>query len=362
MTKYIDIQGASFHYSWLREHCPCCRYPSPYQQLYDAAISGDIKAIPKPISVEISNNSLTIIWDEQPSHKSVFDIPSLLKHSALGDKKEINKNKVYWNKDILGRYSPPEYSIKNGKISNEHWLSQLQKFGFILLKNTSQKEIKSFLAGVSPLNKSYFGKTFDLNEQNKKINENLEKGGGCALPLHNDLTFWGDHKVLQFLYCQKSSQVGGDSILVDGFYVAEKFKQNFPEYFEILASTKVEFCLSDPNYKYLFRNSSMILQCDNAREIDTIRFSKRNCRPYFTDSKKMELFYEAYYTFFNQLKCKENQFHYHLKPKDCLIFQNFRLLHGRTAFDASLGGRKLHSGYYDWKYFKARLDFENTSL
>jgi alpha-ketoglutarate-dependent taurine dioxygenase len=358
MTKYINIQGTSFHYNWLREHCPCCRYPSPYQQLYDTAISGDTEEILDPISIEISNNSLIIIWDEQPPHKSVFDIPAILKHSSLCDKKEIDDKNVYWNKDILGSFSTPEYSIQNGKISDESWLSQLQKFGFILLKDTSQEEMKSFLAGFSPLNESYFGKTFDLNEQNKKKKMNKPfKGGGCALPLHNDLTFWDDHKLLQFLYCEKSSPIGGDSILVDGFYVAEEFKRNFPEYFEILTSTKVEFGLNDPNYQYLFRNSSTILECDNFGKMETIRFSKRNCRPYFTNAKKMERFYEAYHALFNQLKNKENQFRYHLESKDCLMFQNFRLLHGRTAFDISLGGRKLHAGYYDWKYFQARLDF-----
>ena len=71
----------------------------------------------------------------------------------------------------------------------------------------------------------------------------------------------------------------------------------------------------------------------------------------------MALFYEAYYAFFNLLRNKENQFQYHLKPRDCVMFQNFRALHGRTAFDLTHGGRNLHAGYYDWKYFKAKLDF-----
>lgn len=358
MNQVIDIQGNCFHYGWLRDHCPCCRYPSPYQQLYNTAISRDTTEIPNPVNVEVDNNYLTIIWDEEPPHKSTFDIPSLLKYSASYHHKNNSRN-TRWNKKIINSFPLAEYSIQDGKINDESWLNHLQEFGFILLKDTSLDEMKSFFSRYALLNEDYFGKTFELDEQNKntKANQDFVKAGGNALPPHNDLTFWGDHKLLQFLYCEKSSQIGGSSILVDGFYVAEQIKQNFPEYFEILTSIKVEFCLSDPNFQYLFSHSSTIFECDEVEEIDTIRFSKRNCRPYCMESEKIDRFYQAYYCLFNQLKSEENQFLYHLEPKDCLIFQNFRILHGRTAFNVSLGGRSLHAGYYDWKYFKARLDF-----
>ncbi len=361
-TPYLNIQNTLIHYNWLREQSPCYRYPSPYQQLYDAAISGDTKA--KPLNVEINGDKLTITWDEQPIYKSIYDIPSILNQIHSSGRKEISE-KNYWDKETLENIPIPQYVIENGYIHDDTWLAKLDNLGFILLKDTDPGTIKSFFGKISLLNQHYFGNTFDLDEkdenENKKDHRQTGEKGGCALPPHNDLTFWGDHKLLQFFYCEKSSPIGGDSILVDGFQVGEKIRQAFPEYFQSLTTTTVEFCLEDPKHQYRFKHPSTIIECDYTGQISNIRFSKRNCRPYFMPSEKASVFYEAYNTFFRYLKDTSNQFTYHIEPNDCLIFQNFRLLHGRTAFDLAHGGRKLHSGYYDWKYFEGRLNYLKES-
>lgn len=37
--SFITIKNQRFHYIWLRENCPSCRYADPFQQLYDPNIS-----------------------------------------------------------------------------------------------------------------------------------------------------------------------------------------------------------------------------------------------------------------------------------------------------------------------------------
>ena len=41
-------------------------------------------------------------------------------------------------------------------------------------------------------------------------------------------------------HCLRQAPIGGESILVDGFSVAEKFKKSYPEYFQILQTTPIE--------------------------------------------------------------------------------------------------------------------------
>ncbi|EAW34383.1 TauD/TfdA family dioxygenase [Lyngbya sp. PCC 8106] len=71
----------------------------------------------------------------------------------------------------------------------------------------------------------------------------------------------------------------------------------------------------------------------------------------------MEKFYEAYSQFFRYLKSPDYQYHFRSEAGNCRMVQNFRVLHGRTAFDANSGPRHLESSYVAWDYFTARENF-----
>ncbi|NEO73054.1 TauD/TfdA family dioxygenase [Moorena sp. SIO3H5] len=45
--------------------------------------------------------------------------------------------------------------------------------------------------------------------------------------------------------------------------------------------------------------------------------------------------YEAYFAWFKLLNSPAYQYSFRLEPRDCMIIQNFRVLHGRKAFDRS---------------------------
>ncbi|MGK7897773.1 MAG: TauD/TfdA family dioxygenase, partial [Xenococcus sp. (in: cyanobacteria)] len=46
-----------------------------------------------------------------------------------------------------------------------------------------------------------------------------------------------------------------------------------------------------------------------------------------------------------------------LRPGNCLIMKNFRILHGRTSYNTNLGSRHLKVGYVGWHYFAGRINF-----
>ncbi|WP_287287707.1 TauD/TfdA family dioxygenase, partial [Okeania sp. SIO2B9] len=115
------------------------------------------------------------------------------------------------------------------------------------------------------------------------------------------------------------------------------------------------------NHHYRFCNTATILECDRYGNLTTVRFSKRNCRPHLP-FEQLEYFYQAYHAFFRYLKKPDYQYQFQLKSHNCLLFQNFRILHGRTAFDPALGNRKLNSGYVDWNFFVGRRNFQHQEF
>ncbi|MGB3401445.1 MAG: TauD/TfdA family dioxygenase [Microcoleaceae cyanobacterium] len=357
-NTFIEIAGKRFHYIWLRENCPSCRYAAPYQQLYDPNIS-DRPEKPQPLSVELNEDTLIIDWDETPAHRSVFSIEWLLQNAYDPQPQTESDDTILWDNAQLNLHSPQVYNIQTIEDPNI-WMNQLFSLGFVVLENIPPDELESFLSSIGPIYNVDYGTIFSLETQAKKP-DTLPARDGCGLPPHNDLSYWGGHRLVQFLYCVKNETSGGDSTVVDGFRVAKDFRQDHPKYFQLLQQTPVQYWLVDYHHHYRFCNTAPIIECDQNGNLKTVRFSKRNCRPYLPFNQ-LEEFYQAYHTFFGYLKSPDYQYQFRLQSHSCLLFQNFRILHGRTAFDPSTGNRKLNSGYLDWNFFMGRRNFQYQEL
>ena len=73
------------------------------------------------------------------------------------------------------------------------------------------------------------------------------------------------------------------------------------------------------------------------------------------DKEKLELYYSArnkISEFFNSDKYKIK---FKLKPGDLLMMDNYRLLHGRTSYDANEGERFLQGCYIDYDSTEGKL-------
>ena len=358
-TSFITVRNKRFHYIWLRENCPSCRYPAPYQQLSDPTIS-DRPNYPHPLSIDLSDEYLTIDWDETPSHRSVFPIDWLLENSYDDPyPPDRSDSLVLWTKATLNSQPLPAYSFQEA-LTHDRWIDQLCELGFVVIKKIPPPQLESFLTSVGPIYNVDYGHIFALETKRNSNDLNPPKDG-CALPPHNDLSYWGGHHLAQFLYCVENQSQGGQSILVDGFQVTQDFCQAHPNYCQLLCETPVQFWLADSNHRYLFRNVAPVLECDGDGKPRVVRFSKRNCRPQLP-FEQLETYYDAYHTFFDVLKRKTYQHQFLLEPQDCLLFQNFRILHGRTAFDPDVGNRQLQAGYVDWNFFSGRRRFRHYSL
>ena len=77
---------------------------------------------------------------------------------------------------------------------------------------------------ITPPTWSFYGLTFDVISQEQAINVAYTN---VNLPYHMDLIYMESAPGLQYLLCRKNdkSVVGGTSILVDTFAVAEELKE-----------------------------------------------------------------------------------------------------------------------------------------
>jgi gamma-butyrobetaine dioxygenase len=138
---------------------------------------------------------------------------------------------------------------------------------------------------------------------------------------------------------------GGLSTLVDGFAVAQALRADDPEAFRMLASTPVRFKYIDTDTE--LTASAPPIELDVTGELKTIHFSPRlDFVPLFPRAQ-LEAYYRARRAFDHRLRAPDFEIRFLLKGGDLVMFDNCRLLHGRTGFDPAEGLRHLQGCYID---------------
>ncbi len=130
-------------------------------------------------------------------------------------------------------------------------------------------------------------------------------------------------------------------------------KKDFPDYYQILTEVKVRFQFIDKNV--VLEDWAEMIKLDENENFKQVRFSPRLDFVPLLEKEKLELYYLArkkISEFYNSNKYK---IEFKLFPGDLLMMDNYRLLHGRTSYNASEGDRFLQGCYIDYDSTEGKL-------
>jgi alpha-ketoglutarate-dependent taurine dioxygenase len=149
--------------------------------------------------------------------------------------------------------------------------------------------------------------------------------------------------------CVERDGDGGESILVDGFAVAEKLRDKSPELFETLTTVLVPAHYIEPGVE--LRASHPTIRLDRSGRVRQLSFNNYDRSPFRLASAEMAKFYEAYTELNRLINDASNQLLIRLDAGDVLLFDNWRALHGRAAYT----GKRLFVGcYHNHEDFESR--------
>lgn len=363
--RFLTVEGKRFHYIWLRDNClsPKCHHASSFQKIYDIS---DRTEPPKPKSAYIQDEKLIVDWDEDPPHRSIYPLSWLWSHAYdlnAGSDRILPKlespprdQKILWNRADLEANSP-QFPDADRPFSS--WLDQLDALGFVIVRHLAYEDLDAFVKAIGPIYElARYGRYCTVKAVPDGQDLSLSYDGDALSP-HTDLTFIPAPRIVQLLYCIENQAVGGESVLVDGYRVAQDFREHHPDYFKILSETPVQFRQFYQQWDYFVSQTTPIIKLDAAGKVSDLYFSHKNFGlniPF----EQMEAFYEAYIAFASYLKNPAYQYGFRMEPGDCQIVQNFRVLHGRKAFDPGSGPRHLEIAYMEWMYYAGLRDFERV--
>lgn len=189
-----------------------------------------------------------------------------------------------------------------------------------------------------------------------------------AIGPHTDGTYLEQPPGIQVFHCLKSGKEGGETLLVDGFSAAEQLRNSYPKFFEILCRTPIEHHYleglsgnSSGERKIYARAMQNLVISLLGDKITQIRYNPYDRAPMRSlrlgeDSKAENLektveFYEAYEKFSQIINSPHQALRVMLQPGTVVFLDNFRVLHGRTAFT---GSRKICGSYLSRDGFLAK--------
>ena len=179
-----------------------------------------------------------------------------------------------------------------------------------------------------PVRETNYGEVFHVRAEANPTNLAFTPR---ALNVHTDNPYRRPVPGYQLLHCLVASDVGGVTVLVDGFRAAELLREEEPGAFDLLSTRSVPFRWSGDGFD--LRNRGPLIEVEEggpgAGTIRAVRYNNRSGAPFDVAFDEMAAFYEAFRTFARLLHREELEYRFTLAPGECMVFDNERVLHGR---------------------------------
>jgi len=347
---YLDNDGEKkeIHPFWLRERVNGDRFvdTKTKQRLFDPT---QIQENIKINDINLSKDFLEVTFNDGASTK--LSIQELIGEFSNNDFIKLIK-KVEWDSslDDLNIFEFKKNFFEKEEMYNA--LVSFYKYGFVIFKDVPTKDnfLINFANSIGSVRRTNFGEFFNVRS---KPNPNDLAYTSLPLAPHTDNPYRNPVPCIQILHCIENNVQGGLSTLVDGFTVTEKLKKDFPKYYKILSEVKVRFQFVDQSV--ILEDWAEMIRVDENGEFKQVRFSPRLDFVPLLDLDKLELYYNARKKISELYNYDKYRIQFKLSPGDLLMMDNYRLLHGRTAYDSNEGDRFLQGCYIDYDSTDGKL-------
>ena len=349
-VSWLDkVTQARFSPFWLRDHCHSKEslHPDTLQRQVDTfTIPVDIA----PAKLEIADSGRTLRIEWQHGGASVLPA-AFLWNIAQNDGREVAPRRRLWDRAAIGDAFPTmsHAQIMSGNEGLLRWLSLVEEYGFALATGVppTLEATKELVTKIGYVRETIFGGMWEFTA-NLAFKDTAYTSS--AIGPHTDGTYAFDSPGYQLFHCLQFDGSGGDSTLVDGFKVADQIRRTDPLAFQTLSSVKVPAqYLGDGVH---LRAEHSVIALDHNGDFSQIAYNNYDRAPFRLPTPRMNGFYRALSLFNRAINDPSNEITLRLLPGTALLFDNWRTLHGRRAYQ---GFRRLCGAYLNKEDFDSKL-------
>ena len=350
-----DAAPGRFSPFWLRDHCHSKEslHPDTLQRQVDTfTIPVDIS----PAKLEIADGGRTLRIEWQHGGASVLPA-AFLWNITQNDGREVAPRRRLWDRAAIGDAFPTmsHAQIMSGNEGLLRWLSLVEEYGFALATGVppTLEATKELVTRIGYVRETIFGGMWEFTA-NLAFKDTAYTSS--AIGPHTDGTYAFDSPGYQLFHCLQFDGSGGDSTLVDGFNVADQIRRTDPLAFQTLSSVKVPAqYLGDGVH---LRAEHSVIALDHNGDFSQIAYNNYDRAPFRLPTPRMNGFYRALNLFNRSINDPSNEITLRLLPGTALLFDNWRTLHGRRAYQ---GFRRLCGAYLNKEDFDSKLRVLRTA-
>ena len=332
---------------WLRDHCACpeCLHPETWQRQVDT--------FAQPAAPEIRHHQLVdggaaldVIWAAD-GHASRYDAAFLASLTETAPAPEIET----WDRAALDN-APPRVehaAVMETAEGLKDWLEKIERTGFCFVEGVppTAEATQALAERVAYIRHTLFGGFWDFTA-------NMEHKDTAYTTLsigpHTDGTYSFDAPGYQMFHCLEFDGSGGESTLVDGFKIAEMLRRDDPEAYKTLASVRIPGRYLEEGVS--LRAERPLFREDERGRLRQVSYNNHDRAPFWLPEAEMAAFYRALKAFDALANDPALVYQRRLEPGTVLLFDNWRVLHGRLAYE---GHRRLAGAYLNKEDVESRL-------
>ncbi|KAL4936674.1 hypothetical protein BDV06DRAFT_227676 [Aspergillus oleicola] len=362
----IELNGkaTTLSYFRLRDFCQCRKCVDEYSKQRNFRLS-DIPTNIKPKSLRWFEGQLEATWENDApgfdeSHVSRYTwrrifAPAI--DNTISCPTGSKRSRVNWNKEIM-EYLQPWISFDDYMHDNERFtraLAYLAQTGILFVKDIpdSREMVAQIATRIGPLRNTFYGPTWAVRTVPKATNVAYTSQ---SLGFHMDLMYMKEAPGFQLLHCIQNSCDGGESLFSDAFWVAEHMYEEKRAYYEALTKLWLPYEYMHKEHRYV--NWRPVFEKgpnkQHGSRLQAVNYSPPFQGPLYApdsydpkDPAEQKLTMDALAYFADRLEDRENMFELKLKPGQCVIFENRRIVHARRGFNTAEGERWLAGAYLD---------------
>ncbi len=345
---WSDGDVARFHAVWLRDNGLDATTRSPVNGQWLISLL-DIPAGIRVARAEATPQGDMALVFAPGGHESLYPADWLRNHRYDRHRDPVrgwtSRAHTLWDRSLADRIPAAAWpSIAAARTALGRWLGAVRRYGFAVLTDVPRRSgsLIDVARRFGFVRETNYGPWFEVKAE---VNPSNLAYTNLGLQAHTDNPYRDPVPTLQLLACLDSVD-GGESLVVDGFAVADRLRRDDSAAFELLADHPARFDYAGQSGVRLSAKRP-ILELGPDGELLAVRFNNRSAAP-FVDIPfaTMPAFYAAYRRFAELLEEPSMAVTFRLAPGELFIVDNTRVLHARRAFSGT-GSRWLQGCYAD---------------
>lgn len=292
------------------------------------------------VNAKVEPQGLSV--DFSDGHHASFDNQFLL-HQAQSFNSGIPEPKPWLAEDDLAVKFDWQ-ALLNDQALFIQSIRAFLTYGYLILHNTptEQDSILEIATQYGHIRDTNFGRYFQVYS---KPEANDLAYTPHAIGPHTDNPYRDPVPGIQLLHCLKNQTDGGYSTLADGLSIVNTLREQDPQSYQLLTETVVRFRFFDKDAELV--SFHPLIEKDALGNILGIHYSPRLDDLPLLPQEQLKQYQIARKKLGEMLEAKRFEKKFKLSSGELMMFDNNRVLHGRTQFDPQQGERHLQGCYID---------------